>query len=443
MDIAQACRIVFSTPTPPHQKPGNADPAGYPNQGKLNAALPMGQIFKDQQLNEFGCWALGYLPYGGADFGEIVAVADEVGEGDASAFHAAWVSAGDRLAADAETALADGHQESARELFLRASCFYGLSYRPLYGEPVDPRLTAAFQAQIRAFDRGLGLFAPPVTPLRIPFEGTTLPAYLVPATGHESERRPLLILTNGFDSSVTDSYFASAVAASRRGYHCLIFDGPGQGEMLILQDIRLRPDWETVIRSVVDFALTLPNVDPKRMALSGWSLGGYLAVRAASGEHRLAACIADPGLFSMSAGFGKFLSALNLPASARTNLGDLDEGVLTKVSAMIGANPRLTWSIFRRGYWVQGVRTLRDCLKSVDTFTLDGRIDLVQCPTLLTMAEHDSLSESATEVYAALRCPKTLIRFTAAEGAGEHCEMQNRSLLNRRVLDWLDSALPR
>ena len=30
------------------------------------------------------------------------------------------------------------------------------------------------------------------------------------------------------------------------------------------------------------------------------------------------------------------------------------------------------------------------------------------------------------------------MRFTAAEGADGHCEMTNRSLLNRRVLDWLD-----
>ena len=65
----------------------------------------------------------------------------------------------------------------------------------------------------------------------------------------------------------------------------------------------------------------------------------------------------------------------------------------------------------------------------------------IQCPTLLTMAEKDALSQSAPEVYEALRCPKELIRFTAIEGAGSHCEMQNRSLLNRRVLDWLDTTL--
>jgi hypothetical protein len=140
-------------------------------------------------------------------------------------------------------------------------------------------------------------------------------------------------------------------------------------------------------------------------------------------------------------GGADFGEIATVAGEATTNLGDLDEGVLTKISAMIAAHPRLTWSVTRRGYWVQGVRTLREFLKSVDTFTLDGGINLVRCPTLLTMAEDDSLSESAPELYEALRCPKTLIQFTAAEGAGDHCEMQNRSLLNRRVLDWLDITL--
>jgi hypothetical protein len=31
--------------------------------------------------------------------------------------------------------------------------------------------------------------------------------------------------------------------------------------------------------------------------------------------------------------------------------------------------------------------------------------------------------------------------FTDAEGAGMHCEVLNRSLANRRILDWLDDTL--
>jgi hypothetical protein len=35
----------------------------------------------------------------------------------------------------------------------------------------------------------------------------------------------------------------------------------------------------------------------------------------------------------------------------------------------------------------------------------------------------------------------TVIDFRAAEGAGDHCEMGNRRLLNGRMLDWPDDTL--
>jgi hypothetical protein len=42
-------------------------------------------------------------------------------------------------------------------------------------------------------------------------------------------------------------------------------------------------------------------------------LGGHLALRAASGEPRLAACVADPGLISISAGVIARLRAAGVP----------------------------------------------------------------------------------------------------------------------------------
>jgi hypothetical protein len=85
--------------------------------------------------------------------------------------------------------------------------------------------------------------------------------------------------------------------------------------------------------------------------------------------------------------------------------------------------------------------TFHEYLASVEAYTMDGRIEDIQCPTLFTLAENDSLASGTQRFFDALCCPKTLIRFGSSEGAGEHCEMRNRSLVNRRVLDWMDEVL--
>lgn len=396
-------------------------------------------LFADELHETFGTWPLGYIPYGGADFGEVAAVAAAVGDGDDARFHEAWIAAAARLAAEAEAALGRGHVTSARELCLRASAFFAASFHPLYGAPVDPRLLAAFRAQIAAFDHGLALGPHPVRPQTIPFQGHALPAYLVPATSREHEVRPLIVFVNGYDGTVTDLYFASAVAAARRGYHSLLFDGPGQGAMLYQHGVPLRPDWETVVGAVLDFAVALPLVDPARIALSGWSLGGHLAPRAASGEPRVAALVADPGLWSIADGFRAAVRRMfDLPPEAVRDLGTLDQAVIDRADAAIRKDRELRWKVVQRGFWVHGVDNLRDYLASAELFTMRGRAELIRCPTLITQAENDPLAAGADGFFDALRCPKTLLRFTAAEGADGHCEMRNRSLLNRRVLDWLD-----
>ena len=397
-------------------------------------------MFTSSLHDRLGTWLLAYIPYGGADFGEVAVIADIVGSGDDTAFHDAWFAAAERLVAEANAALSKGRQGAAADLYLRASCFYATSYHTLYGEPVDPRLLAAQQKQVDCFDKGMALRNPAVSPVEIAFEATSLPAYFLPAATHPSEVRPLLIVCNGYDATITDEYYACAVAASRRGYHCIMFDGPGQGSALIRQNLRLRPDWETVVKAVVDFAITLPLVDPERIALSGWSLGGYLAPRAASGEHRLAACIADPGQWAMPNSFRGFAMRLGASTEEADNLGDISQSVLDRAWETITADPILRWSIVQRGFWVHGVDNLRDYFRSAEQFTMKGRADLIRCPTLLTAAEDDPLAKDTQYLFEQLQCPKTLIRFTRQEGAGDHCEMGNRTLLNRRVLDWLDDT---
>ncbi|UDG73392.1 alpha/beta fold hydrolase [Achromobacter sp. 77] len=401
----------------------------------------MGLAFQNELHDDFGTRPVAYMSYGGADLGEILAVGRAVGSGDDTAFFEAWMAAGDRLAAEAQDAERRNLPASARELHLRASAFYSTAYRPLYGAPTDARLLAAFRKQMAAFDRGLALFAHSVRPMRIALDGAYMPAYLVPAAGQEADIRPLVIFTNGYDATVTDMYFASAVAAASRGYHALVFDGPGQGGMLYEQGVPMRPDWETVVSAVVDCAVALPIVDASRIALSGWSLGGHLAPRAASGEPRLAACIADPGQWSVAGLFRPLAVKLGASPESAANMGELEAPVMDRLWQFVLSSPALTWKVVQRGFWVHGVDNLRDYLRAVELFTLDGRIQGITCPTLVTLAENDPLAAGTLQFFDQLRCPKTLLRFTAQEGAGDHCESANRSLLNRRALDWLDGVL--
>jgi hypothetical protein len=73
------------------------------------------------------------------------------------------------------------------------------------------------------------------------------------------------------------------------------------------------------------------------------------------------------------------------------SLGDLDEAVIATLDAFIRKDRAINWKIVQRGFWVHGV----DNLRSAEQFTMDGHVGLIRCPTLLTMAENDSLGGHA------------------------------------------------
>ena len=376
---------------------------------------------------------LGAAYYGGADVGECLATAHRITEGDDDGWYREWCATADRLRAAADASRAAGHLVSARTGYLRAATYYRNAFIFLYRAPVDPRAVAALDKHRAAFNQAAALFTPPAEPVAIPYEGTTLPAYLFRVDDSGAPRATLLI-ADGYDGTVEELYF-SAAGALQRGYNALCFDGPGQGAVLFEQHLYMRPDWEQVVTPVVDYLLTRPEVDSQRIVLMGRSWGGYLAPRAATGEHRLAACIADPGLYSPGA-----LAPQMVPPQFRQQLMDGDAAALGPAFDQAMQNPMAAFSL-RRGMLVHGVDSPFAYLRAMMEYTLEGRAAQIACPTLVCQAESDVRAGQSQQLYDALTCPKKLLEFSNAEGAGEHCEAGAGSLYDQRVYDWLDETL--
>jgi alpha-beta hydrolase superfamily lysophospholipase len=386
---------------------------------------------------------LGAAAYGGADIGEVLVTAQAITAGDYDSWYDQWLATADRIAAEAEKAQAAGHLVSARDGLLRASNYYRSADFYLHGNPDDPRIRHAYGRARDCFVSAAALFDPPVTPVQIPYEGTVLRGYFYPAIGRggDTEPRPTIVMHSGFDGTCEEMHFLGAAAAQERGYHVFTFDGPGQPAALHFDGLVFRPDWEHVITPVLDWVRDQPGVDPGKVALFGASMGGLLAPRAAAFEQRLAACIAFDGVYDMG------LTALTwMPGSRADIQAVLRAESAPEVDAMIGqlmaANPNIRWAA-THGQYAMGVHSPRAFFASMLDYTLaDGIAEQITSPTLVCEAAADIFFEGQPQLlFDHLTCPKQLLEFTEAEGAGAHCQVGAGRLAFARIYDWLDDIM--
>jgi pimeloyl-ACP methyl ester carboxylesterase len=385
--------------------------------------------------------AFGASSYGASEFGEVMAVVSRITSGDGDSWYSEWTTMADRISIEAEDQLAAGHRISARDSYLRASTYYRCSEFFLHGNPDDPRIDNAYKKSVQAYKSCCTLYDPSVLPVEIPYENTALPAYFHRVDDSDT-RRPLFIMHSGFDGSAEELHGEGARAGIERGYNVLTFDGPGQYGPIHRARLPFRPDWEKVVTPVVDFALNLPGVDSEKVALMGVSLGGYLAPRAAAFEKRISALIANDGVYDYG--------IANLGASAPAQERRLAEAAIrakdapevdSRLEEAMKASPIAAWAL-THGMFVTGTATPRAYVAAtLDYHLRDGIAERISCPTLVLEAEEDMFFKGQPQqLYDHLTCPKTLMRFTAAEGAGAHCQVGAHRLAFGRIYDWLDST---
>ncbi|RVX74987.1 hypothetical protein B0A52_01264 [Exophiala mesophila] len=378
----------------------------------------------DYNFNKF----LGLATYSGAEIAECFETASRIKDGDIESWIEAWTATAKRVEAYAEKAYKGGHKISAKEAWLRATTYYQAAF--FFALDHEPRKAELYQKHTNCFQSAGKLFEPPLEVLSIPYEGKSLFGYFLRV---DDKPRPTVLIQMGADGSSEQIYFSGGGAAAlRRGYNALIFEGPGQtGTFMRDRTVTYRYDWEVPVKAVVDYALTRKEVDPDRIALIAYSMGGYFGPRAAAFEKRLAATVASglvPSMPELAGGRLKGLKAMR--DSGNTNYNHSHKYALYEHMPKYGFNG--------------GMDDLEKLEVIWEKFNLYGLEDKITCPLLVVQAaaEGEHQTKLAKAFFDKLPNPKNVFRLTTEEDAAEmHCQKGNAMLLHAIEFDWLDDVL--
>lgn len=129
-------------------------------------------------------------------------------------------------------------------------------------------------------------------------EGAKLQAsFYYPDDFNADAPHPVLIVNSGYQgfNEFYPKMFAELYTA--RGYVCFGFDYRGMADSEGPKGTVLLEQQVEDVRNAVSFVQTQENVDPKRIALLGWGMGGANVVAAAEKERGVAAVVAMNGFY--------------------------------------------------------------------------------------------------------------------------------------------------
>jgi dienelactone hydrolase len=361
----------------------------------------------------------------GARIGEIEAMCAPLQEAakapDAAgttAFRQTWVSMADRLCELAAEDEARGRLLSAGEKLRRASS-YLITAERLQAHDAPGRLDL-YRRELALFQRGSQLLRDPVQRVEIPYEGKTLSALYLPAEGLQpGQRAPLLLQLNGLDSTKEMKHLVGLPAwLARRGVSSLVLDQPGTGEALRLHGLTARFDAEHWASRVMDWLQQRDDVDPQRIGCEGVSLGGYYCPRVVAMEPRFACGVAW---------------------GANHDWRDVQKRRLEKE----GDFPVPHY--WKHVCWVWGARDIEHFMQIAEDVHLDGVVEKIRVPFLVTHGERDSQIplKWAHRTYEQLvNSPKRELKiFTDREGGSQHASFDNSINAGHYIADWVAETL--
>ena len=332
------------------------------------------------------------------------------------AFRETWVRMADKLCALADEDKLRGRLLSAGEKLGRAASYLITAERlQAHG---SPGRVALYQRVLDLFAEGARLAGDNCERVEIPYGGKQLSALYVRAEGVQGAA-PVLIQVNGLDSTKEMKVRVGLPAwLAKRGVSSLVVDQPGTGEALRLHGLTARFDSEHWASRVVDWLETRDDVDAKRIGMEGVSLGGYYCPRAVAFEPRLACGVAW---------------------GANHDWRDVQKRRLDKEGDFPVPH---YWA---HVCWVWGAKDIADFMKIAEDVHLDGVVERIKVPFLVTHGEKDSQIplKWAQRTYDQLvNSPKRELKiFTEREGGVQHASFDNSINAGHYIADWVAEVL--
>jgi dienelactone hydrolase len=358
----------------------------------------------------------------GGRIGEIVDIiaplmkAAQAGEDAGTAeFMAEWVKMADKLIGLGEEDLAAGRAFSAGNKFKRSAIYYQTGERmQAHG---SPGREVTYDKAITNFLRGVQLAGDPVTKVTIPYEGKEITGLFHKASVEGPA--PCVVYCNGLDSMKEMLWMGGVpYALAKRGIHTFCVDQPGTGEALRLHDLPATPYSERWASAYVDYLETREDVKVDAIGMTGISLGGHYAPRAVAYEPR----------FASGAAWG-----------ANHNWHE----VQYKRMKREGENPVPHY--WQHVFWVFGASDMDDFLEKTKDMNLNGHMDRIKVPFLVTHGIHDRQisKDYAQQAFDQMvNSPRRELKwFTEREGGVEHVGADNHAFAIDYIADWFAETL--
>lgn len=375
---------------------------------------------------------MGYAYSDGADIGECIKTSKVIPDADKAGWYQQWLSLADKTSNFADKMQKNNDIPAAREAYLKATNYYRTAAAFTVNQDEREKSVNVIAQSKASFLNAISSM-PFIQPIKIPYESTALPGYLIRAP---FKNAPLLIVTTGMDGTAEELYFEVGIAAYQRGYNVLLFEGPGQGSVLRKLNLPFRYDWEHVITPVIDYAMEIPDINKNKIALMGVSLGGYFAARAAAFDKRIKACVVNSGVYNLYDSVLKNFPD-DLIKLSKDNPGKFNQDILNEMKNNIS----LDWFI-NYGMWVFDASTPADLLTKLQAYNLEGIASKIKSPVLIVESDADIFFKGqAKQLFDALTSPKTMMLFTAEDAAQAHCQAGAIAISNEKIFHWLSDIL--